>query len=216
MRPAHLPPRVSHLCALFLPPPPPPVARSPGISAPPAHHPVSLATPSPAAFCPFPSACGCPEQDASAPKAVRKGLGHINKALEAAQEADDSLKSSGLHAKNSATEEKKKEAIARKMRALTAQIQNDFKKVTGFGNKAGYVLRAVCACVCVRVRVCVCARVQASGRTRERERECVCVCVCACVFVRALLTMRSRVWPLGPCFLSALFVRGLYGVGCLF
>lgn len=79
------------------------------------------------------------EADASAPKAVRKGLGHINKALEAAQEADDSLKSSGLHAKNSATEEKKKEAIARKMRALTAQIQNDFKKVTGFGNKAGFV-----------------------------------------------------------------------------
>jgi hypothetical protein len=74
---------------------------------------------------------------------VRKGLGHINKALEEAQAADDSLNNQGLHAKDSASEEKKKEAIARKMRALTAQIQSDFKKVTGFGDKAGYVLRPV-------------------------------------------------------------------------
>lgn len=74
---------------------------------------------------------------------MRKGLGHINKALEEAQAADDSLNSQGLHAKDSASEEKKKEAIARKMRALTAQIQSDFKKVTGFGDKAGYGLRPV-------------------------------------------------------------------------
>lgn len=80
-----------------------------------------------------------PEQNAEAPKSVRKGLGHINKALEEAQAADDSLNNQGLHAKDSASEEKKKEAIARKMRALTAQIQSDFKKVTGFGDKAGYL-----------------------------------------------------------------------------
>lgn len=74
-----------------------------------------------------------------APKAVRKDLGHINKALEAAQKADAALKDSGLHSHDSAAQEKKKQAIARKMRALTAQIQSDFQKVTGFGNKAGYV-----------------------------------------------------------------------------
>lgn len=30
-------------------------------------------------------------------------------------------------------------AIAAKMRALTAQISKDFKKVTGYGKQAGYV-----------------------------------------------------------------------------
>ena len=102
---------------------------------------------------------------------MRKGLGHINKALEAAQEADDSLKSQGLHAKNSAAEEKKKEAIAKKMRALTAQIQNDFKKVTGFGNKAGYVLCPVRASICVFVHMCEQAGEGEGGRQGEKERQ---------------------------------------------
>jgi len=78
------------------------------------------------------------QQNSVAPKAVRKDLGHMNKALEAAQAADKALKNNN-GAQNSAAEEKKKKAIARKMRALTAQIQSDFEKVTGFGNKAGYV-----------------------------------------------------------------------------
>jgi len=33
----------------------------------------------------------------------------------------------------------KKKMIAAKMKALQDQIKNDFKKVTGFGNQAGYV-----------------------------------------------------------------------------
>merc|ERR1712127_780151 len=78
------------------------------------------------------------KENSVAPKAVRKDLGHMNKALEAAQAADSALETNnGAH--NSAAQEKKKQAIARKMRALTAQIQSDFQKVTGFGNKAGYV-----------------------------------------------------------------------------
>jgi hypothetical protein len=76
-------------------------------------------------------------QDAAAPKDVRKGLGHVNKALEAAQAATASLKASGMH--DSAAAQKKRRAIAAKMRALTAQIESDFHKVTGFGTKAGYL-----------------------------------------------------------------------------
>lgn len=79
------------------------------------------------------------EVNASAPKAVRKGGSAVNKALEEAQQAEKSLSTSGLHASNTAAEEKRKRAIANKMRALTAQIQGDFQKVTGFGNKAGFV-----------------------------------------------------------------------------
>jgi len=78
------------------------------------------------------------DQDSGAPKAVRKGLGHVNKALEAAQAADASL-DQGIDVKDNASEEKKKRAIADKMRALTAQIQGDFQKVTGFGKGAGFV-----------------------------------------------------------------------------
>jgi len=81
---------------------------------------------------------GDDDQDSAAPKAVRKGLGHVNKALEAAQAADASLNSGGDD-KDKASREKTKRAIADKMRALTAQIQSDFHKVTGFGNGAGFV-----------------------------------------------------------------------------
>lgn len=79
------------------------------------------------------------EVNSSAPKSVRKGGSAVNTALMEAQQAERSLKTSGLHATSTAAEEKKKRAIANKMRALTAQIQSDFQKVTGFGNKAGFV-----------------------------------------------------------------------------
>ena len=74
------------------------------------------------------------DSDSAAPKAVRKGLGHVDKALQAAQAASASLKS----AKGAAAQGKRK-AIAAKMRALTAQINSDFQKVTGFGHKAGFL-----------------------------------------------------------------------------
>jgi len=60
---------------------------------------------------------------------VRKGLGHVNKALEAVQAASQSLQSISLHTSDSAKEEAKKRAMFKKMQALQTQIQNDFKKV---------------------------------------------------------------------------------------
>lgn len=60
---------------------------------------------------------------------MRKGLGHVNKALEAVQAASQSLQAISLHTSDSAKEEAKKRAMFKKMQALQTQIQNDFKKV---------------------------------------------------------------------------------------
>ena len=58
----------------------------------------------------------------------------MNKALEAAQAADSALETNnGAH--NSAAQEKKKQAIARKMRALTAQISQIFRRLPASGTR---------------------------------------------------------------------------------
>ncbi|EKX49166.1 hypothetical protein GUITHDRAFT_151632 [Guillardia theta CCMP2712] len=74
----------------------------------------------------------------SAPSSVRHGISHVSKALREAEEAEKSMKTTSSARTNEA-ELKKRRAIARKMKALQSQIAADFEKVTGYGNKAGYL-----------------------------------------------------------------------------
>eukprot|EP00286_Rhodomonas_abbreviata_P020734 CAMPEP_0181292196 /NCGR_PEP_ID=MMETSP1101-20121128/2375_1 /TAXON_ID=46948 /ORGANISM="Rhodomonas abbreviata, Strain Caron Lab Isolate" /LENGTH=206 /DNA_ID=CAMNT_0023396645 /DNA_START=21 /DNA_END=641 /DNA_ORIENTATION=+ len=81
------------------------------------------------------------DDSSGAPSSVKKGINHISKALQAAESAESGLQdddSDGEHRETAADVHKKK-MIAAKMKALTDQIKHDFAKVTGFGNKAGFL-----------------------------------------------------------------------------
>jgi hypothetical protein len=79
------------------------------------------------------------EDSTSAPPAVKKGIDHVSKALEDVQKAEQSMKSHEGGQHQSHMSPGKKEAMIKKMQALQAQIAGDFKHVTTFGNKAGYL-----------------------------------------------------------------------------
>ena len=76
--------------------------------------------------------------DSNTPKSVKHGINHISNALKSVEDAENSMKSSDSQLPSAADQHKKK-MIAAKMKALQDQIKNDFQKVTGFGNKAGYL-----------------------------------------------------------------------------
>ena len=79
------------------------------------------------------------EDSSSAPPEVKKGIDHVSKALEDVQKAEQSMKSHEGGEHQSHMSPGKKEAMIKKMKALQAQIAGDFKHVTTFGNKAGYL-----------------------------------------------------------------------------
>ena len=79
------------------------------------------------------------EESTSAPPEVKKGIDHVSKALEDVQKAEQSMKSHEGGEHQSHMSPGKKEAMIKKMKALQAQIAGDFKHVTTFGNKAGYL-----------------------------------------------------------------------------
>jgi len=79
------------------------------------------------------------EDSTSAPPAVKKGIDHVSKALEDVQKAEQSMKSHEGGEHQSHMSSGKKEAMIKKMQALQAQIAGDFKHVTTFGNKAGFL-----------------------------------------------------------------------------
>lgn len=79
------------------------------------------------------------EDSTSAPPQVKKGIDHVSKALEDVQKAEQSMKAHEVGDSQSHMSSGKKEAMIKKMKALQAQIAGDFKHVTSFGNKAGYL-----------------------------------------------------------------------------
>jgi len=79
------------------------------------------------------------DDNSSAPSAVKHGIDHISKALQAAQAAESTMENDDGEHQETAADVHKQKMIEAKMKALQDQIKNDFKKVTGYGNKAGYV-----------------------------------------------------------------------------
>lgn len=78
------------------------------------------------------------EAAVDAPVAVKHGISHVSHALKEAEDAEKSFKTSDDSLPHHA-HGNRKATIAAKMKALQEQILSDFKKVTGFGKKAGYI-----------------------------------------------------------------------------